>query len=389
MTSSLLFVLDAWVFAVGAVVGSFANVCIHRLPRGESVVFPPSRCPSCRGRIAPWDNVPVLSWLLLRGRCRACRAPISPRYPLVEAATGLLFLLARWQLGFSPEALAGALLLAACLVLAAIDLESRLLPDEVTLGGALLALALAAGRDLLFRPAGEPLDPGSSLALLSIGGALFGALLLWGVREAYRLFRGAEGMGLGDVKMIAMVGAFLGPAGVFVTLFFASLAGAALGLAVAAGRWVAFAKARRDAASGGRPLPDGFSLRLDADGRVAAASRRWTEIPGAAAVGEPARGSGPLLRPLVAFLRLARSRAARGLESAHGRLVVDDGEEFFRVLAARAVTVRGELFVQLARADIPFGVFLAAGAALALLAGRAFLVVLLGDPTPPGAGLLP
>lgn len=386
MTALFEAIVDLWVFAVGTVVGSFANVCVHRLPRGESVVFPGSRCPSCRSAIAARDNVPILSWLLLRGRCRSCRAPISPRYPLVEAATGALFLLARFRFGLGFETVSAAALLAACLVLTLTDLESRVLPDEVTLGGLVLALLLALGQDLL---AGAPFDPWESRLLAAVAGAAAGFLLLLGVRVAYERFRGEEGMGLGDVKMIAMVGAFLGPAGVFLTLLLGSLLGAALGAALWAGRQSAFARARRGFSLPAPELPEGLALRVSSDGRVVAAGRRWTEIPGAPGVGAPVGAAGPVARRVAAFVRLSRRRARLGLATAFGRLAVDDGADFFRVLSARAEGRGGELFVQLSRADIPFGVFLAAGAAAALLAGRSLLVLLLADAAPPGALLLP
>ena len=137
-----------FVFALGAILGSFANVCIHRLPKGESVVSPRSRCPACLTPIAARDNIPVLSWLLLRGRCRACRAPISPRYPLVEALVGAIFFAAAFLHGLGPVSLAGALLATAAVILAATDLEARVLPDEVTFGVLALGLVLAAWRDV-------------------------------------------------------------------------------------------------------------------------------------------------------------------------------------------------------------------------------------------------
>ena len=127
-------------FATGAIVGSFANVCIHRLPRGASVVQPGSRCPACGAPIAFYDNVPVVSWLVLGGRCRRCRAPISARYPLVETLVALLFLAAGFLYGPTLVAASAALLAGACVILAATDLEARTLPDEVTLESALKLL---------------------------------------------------------------------------------------------------------------------------------------------------------------------------------------------------------------------------------------------------------
>ena len=218
--------LEFWIVAaglLGLVVGSYLNVVIHRLPAGVSTVTPPSRCPACGARIRALDNLPVLSWLLLGGRCRHCRAAISPRYPLVELATALCCAGAVARFGPRLEALAAALLAALLVVLAGIDFDHYLLPDRLTLPG--LALGLAA----------QALVPSGSLAR-GLSGALVGAGLLLVVAGAWELLRGVEGIGLGDVKMIAMVGAFLGVGGVMVTLVVGSLVGSAAGLAVAARR---------------------------------------------------------------------------------------------------------------------------------------------------------
>ena len=227
MNLPVAFLVAAWA-AVGAIAGSFANVCIHRLPRGESVVHPPSRCPACGTHVAWHDNVPVLSWLLLRGRCRACRAPISPRYPLVEASGAVVFAGAALLWGPTPLAAGGALLALACLILVATDLETRTLPDEVTLGALALGLAVAAVRERAAAAPGEPALTAHGLLVEAVLGVAAGAALLELVRRTYAALRGGEGMGGGDVKMLAMAGAFTGPAGVFLTLFFASLAGTAV-----------------------------------------------------------------------------------------------------------------------------------------------------------------
>lgn len=213
--------LVAWSGLVGLVVGSYLNVVIHRLPSGASTVTPRSRCPACGAPIRAFDNLPVLSWLLLRGRCRDCRAPISIRYPLVEAATGGLFAGAVAHFGWSFDALAAALLSSLLVALAGIDLDHFLLPDRLTLPG------LAAGLAL------QPLLATGSL-LRGVAGALVGAGVLLVLAGAWELARGVEGMGLGDVKMLAMVGAFLGIAGVVVTLVVASFAGSLAGLALLA-----------------------------------------------------------------------------------------------------------------------------------------------------------
>ncbi len=190
--------------AAGAIAGSFANVCIHRLPRGESVVHPPSRCPKCGTRVAWYDNVPVLSWFVLRGRCRACRAPISPRYPLVEAAGAGIFAGAVLLWGPTAVAAGGALLALASLILVATDLETRTLPDEVTLGTLVLGLVVAAVRDRAAAGTGVPLLAGHGHLVEAVLGAAVGAAFLELVRRAYLALRGQEGMGGGDVKMLAM-----------------------------------------------------------------------------------------------------------------------------------------------------------------------------------------
>jgi leader peptidase (prepilin peptidase)/N-methyltransferase len=208
---------------LGLIVGSYLNVVIHRLPEGISTVTPPSACPACGARIRAFDNLPVVSWILLGGRCRACRAPISLRYPLVEATTGLAFAGAVARFGATGRAAAAALLAALLVALAFIDLDHFLLPDKLTLPG--IAAGLAA----------QLLVPGGSL-VRGVVGALVGAGLLLVVAGLWELVRGSEGMGLGDVKMIAMLGAFLGVAGVLVTLVVGTLGGAVAGLALVASR---------------------------------------------------------------------------------------------------------------------------------------------------------
>jgi leader peptidase (prepilin peptidase)/N-methyltransferase len=209
-------------FLLGLVAGSFANVCIHRLPRGRSVIFPPSRCPSCETLIRPLDNVPVLSWLWLRGRCRACRARISPRYPAVEAANGLLWLGLAVSGGPSLQTLVSMVLVSALVVLSLIDLEHQLLPNAITRPG--IAVGLAAS--LL---PGSPVGPTSAL-----GAAAGGWLAFAAVARLYESARGVEGLGQGDWKMAAMLGAFLGWQKMLLTVLLASVGGTAVGLALVA-----------------------------------------------------------------------------------------------------------------------------------------------------------
>ena len=200
----------------GLAFGSFLNVVIHRLPRGASIVSPGSRCPACGYALRAMDNIPVVSYLMLRGRCRQCGVRISPRYPLVEIATAALFGLHYFVFGWTPL-LAVRLLFAASLVaLFAIDLEHHLLPDAITLPG--VGAGLLAS---LFLP------PGTRDALI---GVLAGGGVLWLIGEAYYRYAGEEGMGGGDVKMLAMIGAFLGWQLVIVTLVFSSIAGSLIGV---------------------------------------------------------------------------------------------------------------------------------------------------------------
>jgi leader peptidase (prepilin peptidase) / N-methyltransferase len=205
----------------GLLFGSFFNVCIARLPAGVSVVTPPSRCPSCRARILWYDNVPVLSYVLLGGRCRSCRARISLRYPAVEVATAVLFVTQALAFGDDPVLLAHRLVLTSTLiVLFGTDLETQRLPNVITLPGLGVGLVWS-----LFVP------PGFAAAAL---GAALGAGVLLAIRWIWLRASGVEGMGLGDVKMLALVGAFLGWQQVIVVLFLASLAGAVIGVILAA-----------------------------------------------------------------------------------------------------------------------------------------------------------
>jgi leader peptidase (prepilin peptidase)/N-methyltransferase len=237
--------------AFGAVVGSFLNVVIHRLPLGESIVHPASRCPSCETPIGPLDNIPIFSYLWLRGRCRSCGVKISLRYPAVELLTALVFAAIAWRFGpnwSSPVLMAFA---AALITAALIDLDHQIIPDEISLGGLALGLVLTP---LLHVSAGGELRPALQHACL---GALLGGGLLWFVAFVHARLSVAmgrqfqhwpgegeslptpgtldywtwfPGLGFGDVKLLAMIGAFLGPWGVLQTIVAASLAGLVLGL---------------------------------------------------------------------------------------------------------------------------------------------------------------
>lgn len=201
----------------GLAVGSFANVLIHRLPRQLPVAFPPSRCPACGARILACDNVPVLSWLWLRGRCRACRAPISPRYPAVEMANALLWAGAAVHFGPTARGLFAFVLLTALLALALIDAELQLLPDRLTLPVTALALLATA-------IPGWPISP-TEAALTAAGGWLAMAA----VARAAERYYGEEALGQGDWKLTAMLGAALGWQSTLFAVFAGSLAGALVG----------------------------------------------------------------------------------------------------------------------------------------------------------------
>jgi leader peptidase (prepilin peptidase) / N-methyltransferase len=225
---SLFFSLTA--LALGAIWGSFLNVVIHRYPREESVAFPPSRCPHCSARIRPYDNVPVLSYLWLLGRCRACRAPISPRYPLVEAANALFYLALFQRTGLSWGFVPLAALVSMTIVLIYIDLEIQILPDVIDLPG--IAIGLVGGG--LHLGALYPDLMLSATLLESVAGAALGAGALLAIAMSYKLVRKVDGMGLGDVKMMAMLGAILGWEPLLPLLLIASVTGAIVGGVVAA-----------------------------------------------------------------------------------------------------------------------------------------------------------
>ena len=229
-----------FMFALGLVIGSFLNVCILRIPREESVVLPPSHCPACNAAIKAYDNIPVLSWLLLGGRCRKCQARISPLYPSVEALTGLLFLACYLAFGLSTELLKWSVFAALLVVLTITDIRERILPDKVNF----LGLGLGLGLSLVTNPidgtalwlSRRMFDFPPPLRVLSLGDAVLGAAaasgLLWLVAEGYFRLRGREGMGLGDVKMMAMAGAFLGVQRGLLTILLGSLLGSVIGAAV-------------------------------------------------------------------------------------------------------------------------------------------------------------
>lgn len=235
-----------YIFAgvLGAIIGSFLNVVIHRLPLEDSIVFPTSRCPSCGAVIAFYDNVPVLSYLLLRGRCRSCETPISARYPAVELMTALLFVAVTWRVGLTPVLPFDLVFVSALIALVFIDAEHMILPNAITYPGIVFALvARVAIPYLLGSPHFDDL-PGLMQGMLSdmpiwaasLIGALIGALAgggsLWLMGWTWERLRGVEAMGLGDVKMMFMVGAYLGWRLTIVTIFLGVLSGSLIGVAL-------------------------------------------------------------------------------------------------------------------------------------------------------------
>jgi leader peptidase (prepilin peptidase)/N-methyltransferase len=225
-----------WIFILGLSVGSFLNVCIHRLPKDKSIVRPRSHCPSCSTPIRAYDNIPLLSYMLLCGRCRHCGARISLLYPAVELLTGLAFVLTYLRFGVSPAGLKSVLLASALIVLIFTDLRDRLLPDAITFPGMAAGLIFAlwlpiedGTTALILRALGTSLSP----TILSLSDALLGALLggglLFALGEVWFRVRHVEAMGLGDVKMMAMVGLFFGVKLTVFTLLVGSLVGTLVG----------------------------------------------------------------------------------------------------------------------------------------------------------------
>ncbi|REJ78572.1 MAG: prepilin peptidase [Acidobacteria bacterium] len=239
--------LPVWIgyvftFVFGAVVGSFLNVVIHRVPREESIVFPNSACPNCGKAIKGFDNIPILSWLLLAGKCRNCKEPISFRYPAVELITALLWVLCFWQIGFNAYLPVVIVFVTTMLALISIDAEHMILPNVITYPLLIAALLvrlifpLTVGAlyftDILAFPmtylAGQP------VWLISLAGAVLGGLFgggsLWLIGELWKRLRGVDAMGLGDVKMMFGVGALLGWRLTFLAIFIGAFSGAVAGV---------------------------------------------------------------------------------------------------------------------------------------------------------------
>jgi leader peptidase (prepilin peptidase) / N-methyltransferase len=211
------------VTVLGACVGSFLNVCIYRLPRHESLMWPGSRCTRCARALSWYENVPVVSWVVLGGRCRTCREPVSWMYPVVEIITALTFLSGYLLYGITAIGAVRVLFACALIVLFVTDLQHKILPNVITVPGIVVGFALS-----LFLPPGWR----DSLIGIAVGGGT-----LFAIAETYYRVRGLEGLGMGDVKLLGMIGAFLGWKLVLLTLVFASFAGSIAGVAlIASGR---------------------------------------------------------------------------------------------------------------------------------------------------------
>ncbi len=201
----------------GALIGSFLNVCIYRLPRGESIVWPSSRCPACARSIAWYDNIPILSFLVLRGKCRACGAPISFRYPLIEAANAVGYGVIFWHFGVGWGSAAYAVLFSALLVVTGTDFTHQIIPNVITVPGMLFGLLCAS----TILPVG---------LVNSIMGMLVGGGVLWGLAWVSPYLFGKEGMGGGDIKLLAMIGAFLGWKATLLTIMIGAAVGSVVGM---------------------------------------------------------------------------------------------------------------------------------------------------------------
>jgi leader peptidase (prepilin peptidase)/N-methyltransferase len=242
-------VLASAVFVLGLAFGSFLNVCIYRLPRDLSVVRPRSACPGCQQLISSYDNIPVLSWLILRGRCRNCKIKISPRYLLVELLTGAIFLACYAHFGATLAMFKYCALGFLLLGLIFTDAETQLLPDKMTLPGLVLGLILSLiipvndlASQILPGLVSLPVSSDVSWHLLSLAdavlGAVVGASFIYGAGAIYLRARGVEGMGFGDVKLMAMIGAFLGAKLTIFTLFAGSITGSVFGLSTVLAVWI-------------------------------------------------------------------------------------------------------------------------------------------------------
>jgi leader peptidase (prepilin peptidase) / N-methyltransferase len=223
-----LWIIGILIFLMGACIGSFLNVCIHRIPESLSIVRPGSMCPSCQAPIRFYDNIPILSYLWLRGKCRFCSINISIRYPVVELLTGLAALAVFVVFGISLQSLVFFIFIAALILISIIDLDHQIIPDVISLPG--IPVGLAASFAVAW------LDPGAGFPSVGLFDASIGVLvgggILYALAWGYYALTGKEGMGGGDIKLLAMIGAFIGWQGVFVTIFVSSIVGTVMGLTI-------------------------------------------------------------------------------------------------------------------------------------------------------------
>lgn len=231
--------IELFIFILGTVFGSFLNVCIYRLPRNESIVFPPSRCTSCNSRIKPYHNIPVFAYLYLRGKCSECGEKISPFYPSVELISGILAFLLYTRYGFTIDFIFYSLLAFALIAITFIDLEHMIIPNIITFPGiaagvffSMIKTEWSLMPDIL-----KAIDLSNIAGIISsvpvfssVFGMILGGGILFSIAYVYQLLRKVEGMGMGDVKLLAMLGAFLGPGGVVFIIFVSSLLGTLVGI---------------------------------------------------------------------------------------------------------------------------------------------------------------
>lgn len=211
------YIIHIFVFLFGATVGSFLNVCIYRIPAGLSIVFPSSNCPKCHAKIKPYDNIPILSYIILRGKCRSCKAPFSARYALVELVTGLFALATYLRFGLTPSLLFYFMFIATLIVITFIDIDHYIIPDVISIP--MLAIGLVAS--IFSKKLGLAVPLKSALI-----GSASGAAVILLIAGLYYVIKKKEGMGMGDTKLLAMLGAFLGVKSIFFIIFVGSLLGA-------------------------------------------------------------------------------------------------------------------------------------------------------------------
>jgi leader peptidase (prepilin peptidase) / N-methyltransferase len=217
-------IIDIFIFFIGSVIGSFLNVCIYRIPRDKSIVHPPSFCPNCEKPIKFYDNIPIVSYILLGSKCRYCASKISIRYPLIELLTALLFLILYIKLGFTFEFFVNMVFISLLIVISFIDLDFKIIPDILSIGGLILGFLLS-----FVRPLFRYMDPKFGF-LNALYGVLVGGGILFIIAVVYKFFAKREGMGGGDIKLLAMIGSFCGIKGVVFSLMSGSLLGTLIGI---------------------------------------------------------------------------------------------------------------------------------------------------------------